>query len=828
MNPTKPFYYLIAMMLILASCSSKIESSTNFIIAEDSLLPIKSNQVLNLEVTEGTSINPNVSPDTKSIVFDLLGDIYTMSINGGKAKQITQGLSWDVNPVWSPDGKYIGFISDRSGSSNIWIMNIDGTDPKQITDFDFKDTNKPVSMEWLDSKSIIQGSGRIGNGPGSVFSISGESLITRIEAPINLIEVRKIRRTSNIDHIHIESLIQKTGNTKVWRYNKKTKDTTCVVNFKSDDTSKSNVVISNNGKWVVFSERRLHSWKIGYVLTAIKALNTETNEEKTLIPFDYKVEGKSQRYSFIGTTNSIVIINAGKFYKINLENGKKEAIPFIAKPKINAAKFTINTKTVSKPNTFYKNILSADISPNGQSLVFSVNRKLYLKNLKTQTIQLLLKEKTGQFQPVFSPDGNSITYVTWNDGLGGDVRILNLLDKTSKKITTTASQYQYATWSPNGKYIAVLKTDETEVSSGGFHAVKGELQLINTKTNSVEILKDNTPLDYNINFNIEGTHLYYKDSRNSIHSINIKNKETALVSNILTGLDFRSVSEICSPDGKFVAFVASGNVYLNKLTNINQKKLVIDSLNNTVDLRITPAGGRNPKWKNNGKTLTWLSANTFHEATLESLFKKDAKAIKKEVIELKIEKPTYNKVIALTNARIISMKDNEVIENGAIIIEGNRIKALGKTQDVKIPNEAFIKDCKGKTIIPGLIDMHMHAIPPNSTLNQNWWSYLVSLSYGVTTMRDPSNQKNFAYEERIQSGDMTAPRLYGAAAIGSYFTNITSFEDALALAKQYKSMGATFFKIHDSWSRKKRQRTLVRITIGAVTICPHYKMGSMV
>ena len=87
---------------------------------------------------EGTWMNLDVSPDGKTIVFDMLGDIYTIPLKGGKAKPLRTGLAWEVQPRFSPDGQYISFTSDAGGADNIWIMNTDGSDSKQITKEDFR------------------------------------------------------------------------------------------------------------------------------------------------------------------------------------------------------------------------------------------------------------------------------------------------------------------------------------------------------------------------------------------------------------------------------------------------------------------------------------------------------------------------------------------------------------------------------------------------------------------------------------------------------------------------------------------------------------------
>src|SRR6267143_2028623 len=83
---------------------------------------------------EGTWMSLDVSPDGRTILFDLLGDIHRVGIAGGKAERVTSGPAFDYAPRYSPDGRTIVFCSDRGGDMNLWLMNADGSRPHALTE----------------------------------------------------------------------------------------------------------------------------------------------------------------------------------------------------------------------------------------------------------------------------------------------------------------------------------------------------------------------------------------------------------------------------------------------------------------------------------------------------------------------------------------------------------------------------------------------------------------------------------------------------------------------------------------------------------------------
>src|SRR5687767_6758893 len=91
-------------------------------------LPLAAGRKVTFTTDKVSWLSLDVSPDGRTIVFDLLGDLYTLPIAGGKATRLTSGMAYDAQPRFSPDGKKVVFVSDRSGGDNLWTLSLDGKD----------------------------------------------------------------------------------------------------------------------------------------------------------------------------------------------------------------------------------------------------------------------------------------------------------------------------------------------------------------------------------------------------------------------------------------------------------------------------------------------------------------------------------------------------------------------------------------------------------------------------------------------------------------------------------------------------------------------------
>ncbi|MFC1662288.1 TolB family protein, partial [Gemmatimonadota bacterium] len=110
----------------------------------DNSLPLIPTRTLEFTTSEGSWMSLDVSSDGQTIVFELLGDLYTLPMEGGEATRITSGQAYDMQPRYSEDGTEIVFVSDRNGSENLWIANADGTDARALTEDPRENYMSPV------------------------------------------------------------------------------------------------------------------------------------------------------------------------------------------------------------------------------------------------------------------------------------------------------------------------------------------------------------------------------------------------------------------------------------------------------------------------------------------------------------------------------------------------------------------------------------------------------------------------------------------------------------------------------------------------------------
>ena len=177
---------MIAIALAALPASAQAEDSKDPPKWDVSAPPGLTTREVPIAVDEGTWMNLDVSPDGKTIAFDLLGDIYTMPVGGGTPTRIAEGLAYETQPRFSPDGSRIAFTSDRGGGDNIWIMNADGSDKRQLTKEDFRLTNQPSwspDGRFIAAKKHFTTQRSLGTGEVWLYHVSGGAGVPLVKKP---------------------------------------------------------------------------------------------------------------------------------------------------------------------------------------------------------------------------------------------------------------------------------------------------------------------------------------------------------------------------------------------------------------------------------------------------------------------------------------------------------------------------------------------------------------------------------------------------------------------------------------------------------------------
>lgn len=796
----------------------------------------------NLKTDEGTWMNLDVSPDGKTIVFDLLGDIYMMPITGGKAKAIRSGLAYEVQPKFSPDGKYISFTSDVGGGDNIWVMTVDGKNARSITKEKFRLLNNAI---WHpDGKSIIArkhftSTRSLGAGEMWQYPFSGSTGLKLTNKKNSQQDVNDPTISPDGRYLYYAEDVYPGG---FFQYNKDPNKQIYVINSYDLKTGKTRrvtggpggaarPVISRDGKLLAFV-KRVRTKTVLYIH------NLETGEE-TPIYFDlskdqqeaWAIFGVYPHFNWMPNNKDIVIWTEGKIKMINIDSKLPREIPFEVDQELKIAE-THRVKRKVYTETFTsKMIKDARTSPDGKTLVFTALGHIYKKSLPNGTPTRITNLTDFEGEPSFSPDGRSILFVTWNDENLGAIYKVNLNGTGLQKLTKEAGIYRTPVYDGSGSKIAYRK--ENGNGDQGFDYTKKTGIYTMSYTGSYPKRISNT--GQFPQFSEDNTRVFFQTGGSffggltkGLKSVNLDGKDEK--SHFTSKLANRIVP---SPDNQWVAIIHLHKVYVAPFFH-NGKEINID--NNTKSFKVeslSKEAGINLHWSANSKKVHWTLGgeyltknvldNTKDPFAKTNLDKTPATGIQ---INLQVKSDVPEGRIAFTNARIITMEGDEIIESGTIFINQNKIEDIGTS--VTVPADAKVYDMKGKTIMPGIVDVHAHVGAFRHGLStQKHWQFYANLAFGVTTSHDPSvhTQAAFTLEELQRSGHTVGPRMFSTGFIlygaeGDFKALVNSLDDARFAIKRTKAFGAGSVKSYNQPRREQRQQIMQAARELGVNVVP--------
>ena len=783
--------------------------------------------------TQGTWMNLDVSPDGKTIVFDMLGDIYTMPIQGGNAKAIRTGIAFEVQPRFSPDGRYISFTSDAGGGDNIWIMNTQGKEAKQITKESFRLLNNAVwtpDSKYLIARKHFTSSRSLGAGELWQYHITGGSGIQVVKKKNDQQDINEPWVSSDAKHLYYSEDMYSGG---FFQYNKDpNKQIYAIKRYNLISGERQTITggpggaarptVSPDGAMLAFVRRvgektvlYIHDLETGQEFPIYDGLNKDQQEA-------WAIFGVYPNFDWLPNNKELIIWSGGSFQRINTETLAVTPINFQADVSIDLAQ-TVKTNTPIERDQFTPKVIrNARTSPDGKTLVFSALGHLYKKTLPKGTPERLTASTDFEFEPSFSPSGNEIIYVTWNDLEKGTISYVDINEGEPVKLTTEKAIYRTPSYSKDAKQIVYRKqagnTDQgiTFTKNPGIYVMDQDGQ------NPTKIIN----YGENPMFNNDGSRIYLQTGGTYFGNLTKK-----LISVNLQGHDEREhvISKyanhiVPSPDNKWVAFTNLHKAYIAPMPQIG-KPLTLDGKSNNVPVQqIAKDAGVNLHWSSNSNTIMWTLGDEYYSNTLQDKFSFVPSGKQtptnmpdsglKVGLNALVDKPSGR--IAFRDARIITMNGNQVIENGVIVVNGDHIEAIGSAAEVTIPDDCKIIVATGKTIMPGLVDSHAHIGGFRAGLPvQNNWQFAANLAYGVTTVHDPSanTETVFTLSELQKAGELVGPRLYSTGFIlygadGDFKAVINNLEDARSSIARTKAFGAKSVKSYNQPRREQRQQVL--------------------
>jgi Tol biopolymer transport system component/imidazolonepropionase-like amidohydrolase len=812
-------------------------------------LPLAPARAARFTTSEGTWMSVDVSPDGRTLVFDMLGDLYSLPVAGGAATRLTNGIAHDMQPRFSPDGRLVAFISDKSGDNNLWVANADGSNQRQISKGIGDDFRTP---EWTpDGQYIVVSRAQPLTGLEKLwmYHIDGG---TGLELVRGAPGQRMMGAAFGPDGRYVwyhERFGQWQYNAQLPQYQLRVYDreTGTVTPMTARYGSAFKPALSPDGKWLTYASRQDAE-------TGLRLRELATGEERWLAHPIQRDDQESAAdmdvlpgYSFTPDSRAVVITYGGGFWRVPVDGTPATKIPFTASPEVALGAPLQFSYPIADSATFtVKQIRDPVVSPDGSKIVFSSLDRLYVADLPNGTPRRVTNLEAGEFQPAWSPDGASIAYVTWDDAAGEGylmrVRVAPAA-QAPVRVIPQSGYYQQPAFSLDGRRIVALRASARDLREaidpfvgdgigaefvwapalGGTaatvigpvanrfkpHFVAGDTSRIymygfvpprgtpGTPTfvpGSLALLSvrwDNTDMKTHLNVRHRVPLLTGGKVMSRTSDIVLPKDFSADTSREPSAIPtFQADLILKAPRGDLALAQVGNEFYLVTVPATGgpvPSVLVTKPDSASVPVRkLTEVGGEFPSWSADGRAVHWAIGNAFFTYQVDSARANPDYRPRETRFRLTAPRDIPQGTVVLRGARVLTMRAaNEVVENADVVIRNNRIVSVGPQGAV--PAGARVIDVAGKTIVPGFVDTHAHMW---NLWGLHWsrpWIYAANLAYGVTTTRDPQTATTdvLTYEDRVRAGHMVGPRVYSTGPGVFFGDGVKSLEHARDVLRRY-------------------------------------------
>lgn len=854
--------YRIAYFLLMVSALS---------FGEDKGLPLQTDRTLSFSVSEATWLSLDLSPDDQTLVLEILGDLYTLPITGGKATPLLTRLAFDSQPVWSPDGRYIAYISDWSGDEELWIYTLATGEEVQLSD------SNPrlnfASPSWSpDSKRVIvsQRAEELSTYEVWSYGLDGGAgvQITYAKSKQDL----PLRRQHNALGAVLDPgqrflyYARKSGSSgynlsfPLWQIARRD------LRYGNEDILTGAVgsavrpVLSHDGKTLVYGTRHQHQTGL-----RIRDLAVGTDQWLAYPIVRDEQEARFTRdllpgYAFTSDDRELLTTRNGKIIAIRIDDRSVREIPFSVDVELEVGRRTQFTRRIGVGPVRARVLGHPEISPDGRFAAFHAFTRIYRYEFATQETQALSPQGLNAAMPVWSPDGRSVAYVTWQAGEGSIYRQRARPGARPIRVTHNSAYYTEPVWSPDAERIFAMRgrSVEFERRESVWNQVTGaELIWVDSDGGPDHVVIPARGLSLP-HFGPETDRVYLYigvtplPAQATMGLVSVRFDGTDRIEHLLVEGPghYRSKDRgnpermRISPTGQHVLIRHAHQLYLaTPVPMLKNQKVKLDKPSIPL-VQLTDVGADYMGFDAAGEQVFWTSGDRLFKRAIASIkFKRDdatgrnqsdrasqnlqtespsppvadanqATALREddsanEVHNIWVYRPRAEVVapLVLENATVF-MGTELKPQSATVVVEGGRIALAGPGDEVMVPDNAHVIDLKDQFLLPGFIDTHAHYRVTAELIDAGPPSLLANLAYGVTTGLDvqPTTVSLISVKDNVDAGLTIGPRTFSTGP-GVFNNNeFKSYEHALAVLGRYKNryrLGTV--KAYLSGSRKQRQ-----------------------
>ncbi|RST30262.1 amidohydrolase [Sphingomonas ginkgonis] len=781
-------------------------------------LPIAPARHLRFTAERGTWLS--LDEGRGRILFDLLGDLYSVPAGGGAAIRLTGGAGFDTQPTFSPDRRFVAFVSDRSGADNLWVMSADGSAPHQLSFND--DDTVMASPAWsADGRSLFVSRYRADLNNYELWQYSAGGGAGRLLVPIrDTVDAPRDLWRSTLGAVATPDGRSLVFARRVGGLDFDTVDEWTIVRRDLATGAETVLVaepdgprkalnpgaffrpaVSRDGRLLAYGARREGR-------TEIRLRDLSTGADRSLVfPAEHDQLQASMwqdllpRYAFSEDGRALVLSRAGRIEQVAIDGGAVTAVPFRATVDLAVGGSTRQAIREEDAGPIHARLAQfAVVAPDGRRVAWSSLGRVFIMPLDggAPTRLAVPPAALPAYQPSWSPDGRTLAWVSWDEATGGAIWSAPADGSAPpRRLTDRPAFYTYPVFAPDGRTIVAVRSAQD--ARLRLYMEFGKLRDAELVTLPASGGPARVVMSGHIGSRPQFTHdgrLFVMSSAGLEQVDRGTGAHTRRVQVIGPGWYFQDgpqpVDDLrISPDGRQVAAQVAQQLFL----------LALPAADSTLDLtgdkgrfrRLTRGGADFFEWSRDGRTLFWSAGSRLVAQPVDSLAL-DTGAPPAEGrlwrLDALFDRPAPPPPLLLANARVLTMAGGDrVIERGDVLVVGGRFAAVGPAGTLAVPAGTRRLDFAGATIVPGLIDTHDHvATVRREVLGFDDWGLRARLAYGVTTSFDPSTLSidMMAYQDALDGGLMLGPRLRSTGMAIFSFNRFQSLDEVRAVLRRYR------------------------------------------